>query len=158
MKKFIKDFGTFIKRGNVLDLAIGMIIGTAFNTIVKSLVNDIIMPIIGVILKVNVVELRAVLVPEVLNEAGEIIRNAVTINYGSFLQSVIDFLVIALSVFVAIRTITSVNTRIERLKVLISKQEEVVEEKVEEHVVVEVKPSVEELLTDIKEILKSNKE
>ncbi len=110
--KFFKEFGEFIKKGNVLDLAIGMIIGSAFNKIVSSLVNDIIMPVIGVICKVNVTELKATLVPAVLNEEGEIVKAAVTLNYGNFIQTIIDFLIIALSIFVALKVIIATNKKL----------------------------------------------
>ena len=69
MKKFFKEFGDFIKKGNVLDLAVGLIIGTAFNAIVKSLVNDVIMPFIGLMGGKNVAEAKFELVPAVV-EAG----------------------------------------------------------------------------------------
>ncbi len=136
--KFFKEFGEFIKKGNVLDLAIGMIIGTAFNKIVSSLVNDIIMPVIGVICKVNVTELKATLVPAVLDEEGEIVKAAVTLNYGNFIQTIIDFLIIALSIFVALKVIMATNrklteaTEFVKEKTTHHKEEEALEEKKEE--------------------------
>ncbi|MDD4123848.1 MAG: large conductance mechanosensitive channel protein MscL [Bacilli bacterium] len=147
-----KEFGDFIKRGNVLDLAVGMIVGTAFNAIVKSLVNDIIMPVIGVILKVNVSDAKAILVPalvETVNGVETIITPAVTINYGSFIQAIIDFLIISFSVFIAIKTIVSVRKRFDELK---RKEEQVAEVKQEAKITKE-----EEILIEIRDILKSNK-
>jgi len=152
VKKIFKEFGDFIKRGNVLDLAVGMIVGTAFNAIVKSLVNDIIMPVIGVILKVNVSDAKAILVPalvETVNGVETIITPAVTINYGSFIQAIIDFLIISFSVFIAIKTIVSVRKRFDELK---RKEEQVAEVKQEVKITKE-----EEILTEIRDILKSNK-
>lgn len=152
MKKIFKEFGDFIKRGNVLDLAVGMIVGTAFNAIVKSLVNDIIMPVIGVILKVNVSDAKAILVPalvETVNGVETIITPAVTINYGSFIQAIIDFLIISFSVFIAIKTIVSVRKRFDELK---RKEEQVTEVKQEAKITKE-----EEILIEIRDILKSNK-
>ena len=152
MKKIFKEFGDFIKRGNVLDLAVGMIVGTAFNAIVKSLVNDIIMPVIGVILKVNVSDAKAILVPalvETVNGVDTIITPAVTINYGSFIQAIIDFLIISFSVFIAIKTIVSVRKRFDELK---RKEEQVTEVKQEAKITKE-----EEILIEIRDILKSNK-
>ena len=152
MKKIFKEFGDFIKRGNVLDLAVGMIVGTAFNAIVKSLVNDIIMPVIGVILKVNVSDAKAILVPalvETVNGVETIITPAVTINYGSFIQAIIDFLIISFSVFIAIKTIVSVRKRFDELK---RKEEQVAEVKQEVKITKE-----EEILIEIRDILKSNK-
>jgi len=152
VKKIFKEFGDFIKRGNVLDLAVGMIVGTAFNAIVKSLVNDIIMPVIGVILKVNVSDAKAILVPalvETVNGVETIITPAVTINYGSFIQAIIDFLIISFSVFIAIKTIVSVRKRFDELK---RKEEQVTEVKQEAKITKE-----EEILIEIRDILKSNK-
>ncbi|MEA4822000.1 MAG: large conductance mechanosensitive channel protein MscL [Erysipelotrichales bacterium] len=152
MKKIFKEFGDFIKRGNVLDLAVGMIVGTAFNAIVKSLVNDIIMPVIGVILKVNVSDAKAILVPalvETVNGVETIITPAVTINYGSFIQAIIDFLIISFSVFIAIKTIVSVRKRFDELK---RKEEQVIEVKQEAKITKE-----EEILIEIRDILKDSK-
>ena len=93
--KTVNEFKDFILRGNVLDMAVGIIIGAAFNKIVNSLVNDIIMPPIGYLLgKVNFTDLKAHL------------GNDVTINYGNFIQEVINFMIIALSVFVIIKAVT----------------------------------------------------
>ncbi len=155
MKKFFSDFKDFIKRGNILDLAIGMIIGAAFNAIVKSLVNDIIMPLIGSVGGVNVSELKLILVDAVLDAEGEIVTAAVTLNYGSFIQSIIDFLIIAFSIFLAIRIMMSTSNNLKKMKK--NKNEEVIvtEEVKEETKVVEVKPSVEDLLSDIKTILEN---
>jgi large conductance mechanosensitive channel len=116
MRKFFRDFRTFIQRGNVLDLATGIIIGGAFNTIVKSLVNDILMPIIGLIGGKNISEASLVLVPAVTNEAGEVLENAVTLNYGLFFQAIIDFLIVAFTIFIIIKAATSFQRRMEALR------------------------------------------
>lgn len=154
MKKFIKEFGAFIKRGNVLDLAVGLIIGTSFNNIVKSLVNDVIMPLIGLAGGKNISDAKWELVPAVV-ENDVITTPAVTLNYGAFIQTIIDFLIIALSIFVAVKIITSLRNKIEaRAKKILErvnhKQEEQVEE-VKEEVV--IKPTQEEILTEIRDIL-----
>ena len=136
-KKFLTEFKEFALKGNVLDLAIGVIIGGAFNKIVSSLVSDIIMPPIGAITGgVDFKDLKYVLKP-----ATEL-TEAVTLNYGAFIQNVVDFLIIALSIFVFVKVITVLNRK---------KEEEVVEEaKVEEP-----KLTVEqELLTEIRDLLK----
>ena len=97
-----KEFKTFITRGNILELAIGVIIGGTFQKIVTSLVNDIIMPLISIFTgKVDYSSLGFTL--------GE-----VTVKYGAFLTSVIDFLIIALSIFMAIKIVISVNTSMEK--------------------------------------------
>jgi large conductance mechanosensitive channel len=100
---FAKEFKEFALRGNVVDLAIAVIIGGAFGRIVTSLVNDIIMPPIGLALGgVDFKDLMVVLREAYLDPAGVQI-NAVTINYGMFLQTLIDFLIIAFIIFMAIR-------------------------------------------------------
>lgn len=96
--KLIDDFKAFALKGNVVDMAVGVIIGGAFGKIVTSLVNDVIMPPIGVLLgNVNFKELSWVMVEAVGDQP------AVSINYGNFIQVVIDFLIIAWVVFLAIR-------------------------------------------------------
>jgi large conductance mechanosensitive channel len=93
MKQFFKDFKAFAMKGNVLDLAVGVIIGGAFGKIVTSLVNDIVMPLIGMIVgKIN------------LSEA-----SIGTLKYGMFLQSVIDFLLVALCIFLFIKLIARLS-------------------------------------------------
>ncbi len=94
----LKEFKAFISKGNVLDLAIGVIIGAAFGKIVSSLVNDVIMPIIGLILgNINFKELKIV-----LKEANNDIP-ASTLNYGLFIQNIIDFLIIAFIIFLFVK-------------------------------------------------------
>jgi len=101
--KIISEFKQFAMRGNVVDLAVGVIIGGALGKIVSSLVSDIIMPPIGIILGgVNFSDLKIVLKPG----AREAVP--VTLNYGSFLQSAVDFLIIALAIFVMIKGINAV--------------------------------------------------
>lgn len=96
----LKGFKAFISRGNVMDMAIGVIIGGAFQKIVTSLVNDIIMPALSFITgKVNIADLGFT-------------YNEITIKYGSFLSAVIDFLIIAFSIFVGITIATKINKKI----------------------------------------------
>lgn len=94
----LKEFKKFIMRGNVLDLAVAVIIGAAFNKIVSSLVNDLLMPPIGLLLgNTNFADLKWTLKEAVGEQA------AVTVNYGAFIQTVVDFLIIAFSVFVIVK-------------------------------------------------------
>lgn len=93
----LKEFKAFISKGNVIDLAVGVIIGGAFQKIVSSLVDDIIMPAISFITgKVNIADLGFT-------------YNEITINYGSFIATIIDFLIIAFSIFIAIYAINNFN-------------------------------------------------
>jgi large conductance mechanosensitive channel len=118
VKGLIKEFQEFVMRGNVLDLAVGIIIGAAFTAIVNSLVNDIINPFIGLILGgVNLRDLFLVLRPGVDAAGAEVwafntladaqAAGAVTVNLGAFIQALINFLIIALVVFLLVK---SMNT------------------------------------------------
>ena len=101
-----KDFKGFISRGNVVDLAVGVIMGGAFGKIVSSLVGDIIMPPVGLLLgRVNVADLK-------FDIGGAGGKNPVTINYGNFLQAGPDFLVVAIAVFVLIQVVTRVERKV----------------------------------------------
>lgn len=109
---FLSDFKAFAMRGNVIDMAVGVIIGGAFGKIVTSVVNDIIMPPIGLLVGgVNFTDLKLVLKPAELNEVGEEVVAAVTLNYGNFLQQTFDFLIIAFSIFLFISVIKKVSDR-----------------------------------------------
>ena len=105
MKDVVTDFKKFINKGNVIDLAAGIIIGTAFTAIVNSLVNDIVMPLISRMINFDLTSAKTVLREEVLDEEGEIVIKAITLNYGSFIQNVINFFIIALAIYVAVKTI-----------------------------------------------------
>ena len=127
----LKDFKEFALRGNVLDLAVGVVIGGAFGQIVTSLVNDIIMPLVGVLVGgVNFTDLKYV----ITEASGEVAESAIL--YGQFIQSVFDFLIIALSIFLFVRLLTTM------------KKEEPIEES-------PVEPTTEELLlSEIRDLLK----
>lgn len=136
------DFKAFAMRGNVIDMAVGVIIGGAFGKIVSSLVNDIIMPLIGIVVGgVNFTDLKWVITPASVDEAGNEIAES-TLNYGTFIQSTIDFLIIAFSIFVMVRVITKITTR----------------KKAEEEAAPAPEPSNEEkLLAEIRDLLKEKK-
>ena len=105
MKNFMKEFKAFALKGNVMDMAVGVIIGGAFGTIVSSLVNDIIMPLLGIILSgVNIADL-AVTVPNPMG--GE----PVALAYGLFLQNVVNFFFIALSVFIIVKAMNKAKKK-----------------------------------------------
>ncbi len=143
-----KDFKAFISKGNVIDMAVGMIIGSAFGKIVTALVNNIITPLISVVTGgINFSEAKAILKPEVLDEAGAVVTPALTLNYGMFIQSVIDFLIIAICIFMMVKVVASIRKKAEALK----KKEEEPAKPAEPP-----KPSKEEeLLTEIRDLLKA---
>ena len=105
MKKFFSDFKTFVMRGNILDLAVGVMIGGAFGSIVSSLVNDIFMPVIGLLLGgLNVSGAFLALDGKVYATKDAAAAAGVgTLNYGMFLQKIIDFIIMAFCVFLFIR-------------------------------------------------------
>ena len=163
MKKFFSDFGKFIRRGNVVDLAVGMIVGTAFNKIVSSLVNDVIMPAVGSLLKFNVSEAKFILVEAVLDsETQEILTPAVALSYGKFIQTIIDFLIIAFSVFVIVKVITVIREKAEsRAKKAEEEAKKIAEEEARKAAEAlpakEPEPTTNELLGEIINILRENK-
>lgn len=106
-----KEFKTFISRGNVIDLSVGIIIGSAFTGIVNSLVKEVIMPPIGLIIgKVNFADLRFVLQPASTDNMGKMIPE-VSIMYGSFLQNLLNFLIVAVVVFSLVKVINSLQKK-----------------------------------------------
>ena len=101
---FLKEFKAFALKGNVMDMAVGVIIGGAFGKIVTSLVNDVLMPPIGLFVgNVNFTDLSLTLKDAVLSEAGEVLTPAVTLNYGAFIQQVVDFTILAFCVFMMVK-------------------------------------------------------
>jgi large conductance mechanosensitive channel len=111
MKKFFQEFKTFAMRGNVMDMAIGIIIGGAFGKIISSLVADVIMPCIGVFVGgINFADLKVTLKESVVDAAGEIIP-AVTLNYGVLIQVIFDFIIIAFCIFLVIKAINKMSRK-----------------------------------------------
>ena len=114
---FLQEFRAFAMKGNVIDMAVGVIIGGAFGKIVSSIVADVIMPPIGLLIGgVNFTDLKWVMKPaEVIN--GKEVA-AVTLNYGNFLQATFDFLIIAFSIFLFIRLITRLTAKKQEIEEL----------------------------------------
>lgn len=111
MKKMLQEFKTFAMRGNVVDMAVGIIIGGAFGKIVSSVVGDLIMPAVGLLVGgVNFTDLKIVMKDAVL-EGDKVITPAVSLNYGNFIQVVFDFLIIAFAVFLLIKGINALNRK-----------------------------------------------
>lgn len=151
MKKFFEEFKNFIAKGNVIDMATAVIIGAAFNKIITSLVNDVIMPLISVVVGgLDVTDWKWVISPEVLNADGTVATAETALKYGMFIQTVIDFLIVAFCIFAALKIVLSLKTKMESLRK--KQEEEAIEEAVEEVV---AEPSNEEkLLTEIRDLLK----
>ena len=107
-KSLLQDFKEFAVRGNLLDLAIGIIIGTAFTRIVNSLVQSVIMPALGMIVgNFDFKHLQWVLKPAEVDTSGTVVEEAFIIKYGEFIQAFTDFLIIAIIVFIVVRLLNS---------------------------------------------------
>lgn len=142
MKKVFAEFKEFISRGNVMDMAIGVIIATAFGKITTSLVNDVFMPFIGWIFGArDMTALNIQVRPEVLDEAGEVMQEAIVIGFGTFVGTIIDFILVALVVFAIVKASNAARARLEKQK--------------EEEPAAPPEPSNEEkLLAEIRDLLK----
>lgn len=145
MKKFFEEFKAFAMRGNVVDLAVGMIIGSAFGKITTSLVNDLFMPFISWIFGArDMTALNVIVRPEIVNEAGEVTQAAITLGFGTFVATIIDFLLIAFVVFLVVKLMNTAKDK------LAKKEEEAPAEEPAPPA-----PSAEEvLLTEIRDLLK----
>lgn len=110
--KLIDEFKAFAMRGNVVDMAVGIIIGGAFGRIVSSVVADIIMPPIGLLLGgVKFTDLKLILKDPVVDATGKVITDAVAINYGNFIQTTVDFIIIAFAIFMMIKAMNSLKRK-----------------------------------------------
>ena len=144
MKKFLNEFKEFALRGNVFDMAIGVVIGGAFTAIVNSIVSDIINPFIALVANTsNLGQLKYVLKPAIMN-GDKVVKEALTLNYGSFIDKVIQFTIIAFIIFTIVKGVN---------RLMATKQHEPAPEPVKE----DPKPSQEViLLQKIYEELKEN--
>ena len=143
-KSVLAEFRAFIARGNVLDMAVGVLIAGAFGKITTSLVNDILMPLIGTLLgKIDLSALNLTIVPAVVSD-GTIEREAVVIGLGTFLTTVLDFFLVALVVFFVGKGFNTLRDRMDRKKK---------EQEKEQPEPAPAKPSTEELLSEIRDLL-----
>ena len=116
MKKILKEFKDFIARGNVLDMAIGVIIATAFGKITTSLVNDVFMPFIGWIFGSRDMTALNIVVREAVMEGETVVQEAITIGFGTLVATVIDFLLVALVVFAIVKAMNAAKAKAEAKK------------------------------------------
>ena len=156
MKKFFEEFKAFAMRGNVIDLAVGMIIGSAFGKITTSLVNDVIMPAVSMLMGgVDFTQWKIVLKEAVMemNAEGVMVEKAaeIAIKYGNLIAVIVDFIILAFAIFCMVKAINTMREKAEALK---KKEEEVVE--AEPEAPAEPEPTAEEkLLMEIRDILKN---
>ena len=147
MKKMLKEFKDFVMRGNVLDMAVGVIVAGAFGKITTSLVNDVFMPFISFLFgSRDMTALNLVVRPEIVNEAGEVTQAAIVIGFGTFVATIIDFILVALVVFLVVKGINAAKAKMEKAK----------EEEAAAAPPAPPAPSAEEvLLTEIRDLLKN---
>ena len=157
MKKFMEEFKAFAMRGNVIDLAVGMIIGSAFGKITTSLVNDVIMPAVSMLMGgVDFTQWKIVLKEAVMemNAEGVMVEKAaeIAIKYGNLIAVIVDFIILAFAIFCMVKAINTMREKAEALK---KKEEEVA---VVEETPAEPEPSAEEkLLMEIRDLLKEKR-
>ena len=149
MKKMFEEFKKFIMRGNVLDMAVGVIVAGAFGKITTSLVNDLFMPFISWIFgSRDMTALNVIVRPEIVNEAGEVTQAAITLGFGTFIATIIDFILIAFVVFMVVKLMNAAKDK------LTKKEEEAPAEAPAK----EPEPTKEELLlAEIRDLLKEQK-
>lgn len=153
MKKLFKEFKDFINRGNVLDLAVGMIIGAAFTAIITAVVNGILKPLINLI-PIGETGLQTVLRPAVLDEGGNILVEALILDWGAVISAIITFLLTALVLFIVIKAINTAKAKAEAAKAKLEAEQAAEEaETAEPEPEAEPAPTTEELLGKIIEIL-----
>lgn len=110
--KILDEFKAFAMRGNVVDMAVGIIIGGAFGKIVSSIVSDIIMPPIGLLMGgMNFKDLKWAMKPAELDATGKVIKEAVTLNYGMFIQTTVDFIILAFAIFLMVKVMNSMKRK-----------------------------------------------
>ena len=143
MKKFLEEFKAFAMRGNVIDMAVGVVIGGAFGKITTSLVNDIIMPLISMLTAgISFDQWKWVLKDAVLDAEGAEVAAEVAVNFGSLIAVVLDFIIVAFAIFCVVKAL--------------NKARELTEKKKEEEPAAPPEPSAEEkLLTEIRDLLKN---
>ena len=156
MKKFFSDFKAFITKGNVVDMAIGVVIGGAFKDIVNALVANIITPLIGLLLGgSSLADQKYILqkeVVEIVDGVETVVTPENAVLWGAFLQTIIDFLIIAFSIFVVIKVAMAVHNKAEAASKRLNKKEE--EEKVAEAPAEPEISSTDKLLIEIRDLLK----
>lgn len=152
MKKLFKEFKEFINRGNVLDLAVGMIIGSAFTAIITAVVNGVLKPLINLI-PIGDTGLQTVLRPAVLDDAGNVLVEALILDWGAVISAIITFLLTALVLFIIIKAINTAKAKAEAAKAKLEAEQAAAELEAEPEPEAEPAPTTEELLEKIITIL-----
>lgn len=152
MKKFWSDFKAFIAKGNVVDLAVAVIIGGAFNKIVSSLVNDVIMPLISLVVGgADVTEWKWVIKPAELDANGTVLVAETALKYGVFIQTIIDFLIIALTVFLIVKIFKASKEKLNELGEAVIKETKKLKKKRKKGQVEEINETEAEIISKVEE-------
>ncbi len=151
---FFKEFKEFAVKGNVMDMAVGVVVGSAFTGIVNSLVKDIIMPPLGAVTGGLQFDALKIVLKEATDTA-----EAVTLNYGTFIQAVVNFLIIAFSVFCVVKFLNAAKTKLEAKQIAEAEAAKKAEEAEAARLAAEAadKPTTEQLLAEIRDLLKAQK-
>ncbi len=163
---FWKDFKAFITRGNVIDMAVGVVIGGAFGKIVTGLVNYIINPAVAFFMHSGSLDdLKTVVKPEELDEAGKVLNKEVAILWGTWLQTIIDFLIVAFCIFLVLRVIMKAKNRLDAKNIAAAEAKAAAEKAAADQKAAELAEKQaqleaatlhqEQLLTEIRDLLKS---
>lgn len=147
MKKMFEEFKAFIMRGNVLDMAVGVIIATAFGKITSTLINEVLMPFIGWIVGTRDMTALNVVVREAVMDGDTVVKEAITLGFGNLVAAIIDFVLVAAVVFAIVKAFNKAHELAEAKK----KAEEPAPEPEAEPA-----PTTEELLAEIRDLLKKN--
>ena len=150
MKKMFSEFKAFISRGNVLDMAIGVIIASAFGKITTSLINDVLLPFISLIFGARDMTALNLVVREAVMDGDVVVKEAITIGFGTLVGTIVDFILVALVVFAIVKAFNKAH-EVAEAKKKAAEEAEAVEEEPEEP-----KPTTEELLAQILEEIKKN--
>ena len=116
MKKFFQDFKEFAVKGNIIDMAVGIIIGGAFAKIVSAFVDNIVTPLISLLMGNVTFDNWVIHIREAVMDGEEVVKAAVDLNIGAFLQAIIDFVLVALCIFIVLRLIMNAKKKAEELK------------------------------------------
>jgi len=145
MKQFFQEFKTFAMRGNVIDMAVGVVIGGAFGKITTSLVNDILMPLISMLTGgVDFSQWKWVLKEAVLDAEGAVVNAEVAVNFGNTIAIILDFIIIAFAVFCMVKALNSLRRKKEEPEAPAEPE-------------APPAPTTEELLSEIRDLLKETK-
>ena len=152
MKKFFGEFKSFITKGNIIDIAVAFILGVSFKAIISSLVNDVFMPVLSLVFgSEGFTNYKHIITPAITDADGVVVQVENAIYWGKFVQAGFDFVLVGFILFLIVRAINKATAKAEEKKNALNAEIEAAKP------IAEPKPTVEELLGDIKNLLKEKK-